>query len=98
MLTKHKTNKSTKEPSILKQCKLLDINRSSLYYKPVPIKDSDQAIIKRIDEIYTTISSTYRYRFMHKKLLEDGYILEVNKTQTYAKDVLTSNISKKKKT
>jgi len=35
--------------------------------------------MNRIDEIYTDISSTYGYRFMHKQLLEEGYRIGVNK-------------------
>jgi putative transposase len=35
--------------------------------------------MSRIDEIYTHISSTYGYRFMHQQLLEDGYRIGVNK-------------------
>jgi putative transposase len=38
--------------SIARQCRLLDINRSSFYYTPKPIKDQDLALMRLIDEQY----------------------------------------------
>lgn len=35
------------------QCDLLSLNRTSLYYKPVPISSKKLSIFRRIDEIYT---------------------------------------------
>ena len=51
-----------------RQCKLIDLNRSTLYYEAKPIDSYDVKVMRRIDEIYTNISSTYGYRFMHKQL------------------------------
>ncbi len=65
--------------AITRQCELLEINRSTLYYEAKPIKDEDIKIMNRIDEIYTEISSTYGYRFMHKQLVQEGYAVGVNK-------------------
>ena len=42
-----------KSMSISQQCELLSLNRTSLYYKPVPISEKKLAIMNRIDEIYT---------------------------------------------
>lgn len=39
--------------SIRKQCELLGINRSRLYYKPMSVNDEDLAIMNLIDEQYT---------------------------------------------
>ncbi|MFP4466262.1 MAG: IS3 family transposase [Candidatus Goldiibacteriota bacterium] len=39
--------------SINRQCKLLGVWKSALYYEKRPIKDSDKTILDRIDEIYT---------------------------------------------
>lgn len=64
---------------ITRQCELLHINRSTLYYHPKPTSEYDLKIMRRIDKIYTDISSTYGYRFMHKQLIEDGYNIGVNK-------------------
>lgn len=68
-----------KSISITRQCELLQMNRSTLYYEEKPISEYDLKIMKRIDKIYTDISSTYGYRYMHRQLLEDGYKVGVNK-------------------
>jgi putative transposase len=39
--------------SIVEQCALLKVPRSTLYYKPKPASDDDLALMRRIDEIYT---------------------------------------------
>ena len=49
--------------SITKQAKLLGINRTSLYYTPVPVGDEEYEIKKLIDEIYTA-HPEYGYRRM----------------------------------
>ncbi len=38
--------------SIRRQCELLGLNRSSLYYQPEPISDEELQIMQQIDEIY----------------------------------------------
>ncbi len=38
--------------SLVRQCKLLDINRSNIYYKPVGVSPQDEEIMKKIDRIY----------------------------------------------
>jgi putative transposase len=38
--------------SIIEQCALLKVPRSTLYYKPKSVNDDDLALMKRIDEIY----------------------------------------------
>lgn len=37
---------------ITKQCKTLDISRSSVYYVPAPISDADRELMRLIDEIH----------------------------------------------
>ena len=46
-------DKSDPDYSVQEQCKLLGLNRSSLYYKPKPISEKKLAILRRIDELYT---------------------------------------------
>ena len=48
MLDKHDPDYNMSE-----QCELLNLNRTSLYYKPVPVSETKLAITKRIDKIYT---------------------------------------------
>jgi putative transposase len=67
------------ELSMARQCEMIELNRSTLYYEAKPVSQYDLKIMHRIDEIYTDISSTYGYRFMHRQLLEDGFAIGVNK-------------------
>lgn len=39
--------------SVRRQCELLDLNRSALYYKPVPVSAEELRLMNRIDEIFT---------------------------------------------
>jgi putative transposase len=65
--------------SLTRRCEIMEINRSNLYYQPRPISAKDLLIMRRIDKVYTDISSTYGYRFMHQQLLEDGFSIGKNK-------------------
>jgi putative transposase len=38
--------------SITKQCQLLRLSRSSVYYQPVPVAEEDLAIMRRLDELH----------------------------------------------
>ena len=38
--------------SIVEQCALLKVPRSTLYFKPKPVSDDDLTLMRRIDEIY----------------------------------------------
>ena len=43
------------ELSIKRQCELLKVNRSSVYYQPVPVPDEDLAAMRELDEIHLLI-------------------------------------------
>ena len=64
------------------QCKLLNVSRSSHYYKPVPISQQNIKIMHSIDEI-ATANSEYGYRFIHQQLLEDGYSIGKDRVLKY---------------
>ena len=55
-----------------RQCELLKVNRSSIYYKAKVMSLYDLSILNRIDEIYTE-NPDYGYRYIHRQLLEEGY-------------------------
>lgn len=55
-----------------RQCKLLQVSRSGVYYKPKIMSLYNLNILNRIDEIYTD-NPDYGYRYVHKQLLEDGF-------------------------
>ena len=40
--------------SIMRQCALLGLSRSSLYYRPQPIAEADLRLMRRIDELHLT--------------------------------------------
>lgn len=65
-----------------RQCELLKINRSMLYYQPKIMILDNKKIMDRIDEIYTD-NPDYGYRFMHKSLLEEGFDIGRDRTLKY---------------
>ncbi len=54
-----------------RQCELLDINRSTTYYKVQPLSIDKLNILNRIDEIYTD-NPEFAYRYIYQQLLEAG--------------------------
>ena len=65
-----------------RQCELLKINRSMLYYQPKIMSLYNKKIMDRIDEIYTD-NPDYGYRFMHKSLLDEGFTIGRDRTLKY---------------
>ena len=65
-----------------RQCELLKINRSMLYYQPKIMSLYNKKIMDRIEEIYTD-NPDYGYRFMHKSLLEEGFVIGRDRTLKY---------------
>ena len=74
------------EISIIRQCELCNFNRSNYYYKEMQINDEKLAILRAIDAIYTEIPF-YGYRKVHKKLLEDGHVIGINRVRNYMKEL-----------
>jgi len=64
--------------SLTRQCNLLDINRSSVYYKPRPIRAEDLEIMKLIDEQYMK-RPVCGSRSMRDHLEKQGYKYKVNR-------------------
>ena len=62
--------------TIVEQCKLLEVPRLTLYYRPEPVSDQDLALMRRIDEIYTKWPF-YGARRMVAELRGEGH--EVNR-------------------
>ena len=61
------------ELPITKQCKVLQLSRSSVYYEPVPVSDKDKELIRTIDEIH--LEEPYLgSRGMKSILKRKGYI------------------------
>ena len=68
--------------SMTRQAALVDLNRTTLYYKPVPFSSSNLRILNQIDEIYVD-NPEYGYRMIHQQLLEDGYNIGNNRVLKY---------------
>lgn len=60
--------------TITQQCKLLDINRSSYYYKPTGLSSEDLRIMAVIDEVYT-MHPYFGMRRMARHLQAQGFEL-----------------------
>ena len=61
--------------SILRQCELLDLARSSYYYEPVPESEEDLLLMRLLDEQYTR-TPFYGMRKMVVFLQEQGYTVD----------------------
>jgi putative transposase len=66
--------------SIANQCRLLSINRSSFYYRPVPIKAEDLELMRLIDEQYLK-TPTWGSRSMRNHLRRLGYKINRKRVQ-----------------
>ena len=62
------------EFSIIEQCALLKVPRSTLYYKPEPVSDEELKLMRRIDEIYTKWPF-YGSRRLVEELRGEGHVV-----------------------
>jgi putative transposase len=66
--------------SISSQCRLLDISRSSFYYKPKPMKKEDLELMRLIDEQFLK-TPTWGSRSMRNHLRRLGYKINRKRVQ-----------------
>ena len=66
--------------SIVTQCRLLKIARSTLYYQPVPAGADELAVMRRIDELHLDYPF-YGSRRMAVVLRNDGWVVNRKRTQ-----------------
>lgn len=85
-----------KSLSQTRQCELLTINRSTIYYKKKPLGKDNLKILNRIDEIYTD-NPEYGYRYIHRQLMEDGFIIGKDRVLKYMNVIGIEAIYPKKK-
>lgn len=64
-------NKEDKLP-VTRQCELLDLSRSGIYYKPVPLSAMDVELMRQIDEIHL-LCPFYGSRNIRNELWGKGY-------------------------
>jgi len=67
--------------SVRQQCELLGLNRSSLYYEPVPISESDIRFMNVIDELFTN-KPHLGVRQMMWRLRDRGFHIGRKKVRT----------------
>jgi putative transposase len=65
---------------ITKQCRILELSRSSVYYQPLPLPERDLALMRRIDEIHLKIPY-YGSRRIRDQLQREGYKVNRKKVQ-----------------
>lgn len=85
-----------KEISIARQCEMLRVNRSSLYYKPIDKGLEDAYLIVRISELYSE-HSEMGYRMMYHQLLDEGFKVGKNKVLKLMQNLGIRSIHPKKR-
>lgn len=70
-----------REISIRRQCELLNLTRSNIYYEPVEVSEEILRIMGRIDEIFTE-SPFYGSRRIREGLEREGFIIGRERVQT----------------
>ncbi len=65
---------------VVKQCRLLSLNRSTFYYQPEPISEEDLELLLKIDEIHLELPF-YGSRRIKNELRDLGYTVNRKKIQ-----------------
>ena len=75
-----------RELPVSTQAELLTLNRSGLYYQPVPPSAEEVACKHRIDEIYTA-HSYYGYRRIAAQLHREGQLINQKTVARYMQEM-----------
>jgi hypothetical protein len=67
---------------VTRQCKLLALNRSTVYYQPHPVSEQDLQLMRRIDELHLT-HPYYGARRMAKQLRREGRDVQTDGASMY---------------
>jgi putative transposase len=65
---------------VTRQCKILDLNRSGIYYKPIPLSEADRNLMRQIDEIHL-LYPFYGSRKIRNELWSKGYKVSRDKVR-----------------
>jgi putative transposase len=60
------------ELNVSRQCEILELNRSGVYYTPRPVSEEDLILMRRIDELHLK-HPFYGARRLAKQLVRDGF-------------------------
>lgn len=94
---KEMINREDKNISIRKQSELLGFNRSTLYYRPVPVSEYDLQLMNRTDEIFTMCPFFGSRRLMEYLNLE-GYEVGRDRVRSIMRKLGLEAIYPKKRT
>jgi len=83
--------------SVRKQCELLELNRSSLYYEPVPLSEADLGLMNVIDEEFTK-RPCLGARQMMWRLRDLGYSIGRKHTRSLMRELGLEAVFPKKNT
>ena len=70
--------------SLVKQCRLLDVARSTAYYRPVPLSSEELALMRRIDELHLNYPFAGA-RMLSKMLKREGSLFGRRRVSTLMK-------------
>lgn len=82
MNIKRQLIKDNKDMSMVEQCGLVNLNRSTLYYEPVPYSEEEMRLFNEIDLIYTDMPY-YGHRKIWQELLRRGLAIGRDRTLNY---------------
>lgn len=82
MNTKRKLIQDDKDLSMVKQCGLVELNRSTLYYEPVTYSEEELRMFNEIDLVYTDMPY-YGHRKIWQELLRRGLSIGRDRTLKY---------------
>ena len=83
--------------SLVKQCRLLDVARSTAYYRPVPLSSEELALMRRIDELHLNYPFTGA-RMLSKMLKREGSLFGRRRVSTLMKRMGIHTIYRKPNT
>jgi hypothetical protein len=72
---------SHKELSVRRQCELLNLYRSNIYYKPVMVSEETLRTMNRIDEVFTECPF-YGSRKIREALRREGWVIGRERVQS----------------
>jgi putative transposase len=95
---KNMVDRASEELSVVKQCEILQLNRSIVYYTPTTSASrNNEALIKAVESIYDDICF-YGHTKVHQELLEQGFEVGLKTVRNIRKKLGLKAIYAKPKT
>ena len=90
-------DKKVKNPSVHRQCQLLSLCRSGIYYEPRGESEENLSILRRLDEQYLKTPFFGEKRLL-AMLREEGYLINIKRLRRLMRIVLWRTLYPKKST